>query len=232
MICESVYQDYGTFGTALSTQYGISSNDYLESVFSAQLTELSVGRTIYKLIRPSKVRWWPTGEGDWMCSITGIKDYQGIGNTRKEAFDELRLEIHTDFQRFLRKPRFEMSEEESLKWIQLSSVIDLLEYKLTTPLELREIGCVSYQRKSRPTRIKWLSGYNYIIDPEQVPPELMSCKTGQWIEAVVKRDPVTYRELSIDSISKISFRIPSDSDIEQSWEDMPKADLPEKSWDW
>jgi hypothetical protein len=125
-----------------------------------------------------------------------------------------------------------MSEEERARWSDLAKVIDILEYKMTTPVVVREIGQVSYGMISRPQRIKWIRGENYFIDPTRVPGELMGCAPGQWVEAVVKRDPVNHRILEIESINKIRFRIPTESEIEKMWESMPKADLTSDSWTW
>jgi len=205
--------------------------EQISSALSELRTKLSVGQTYYKLIKPILVNWIPMDQV-WVCYIMELNNYIGNGNTIDQAFEELKLAIHTDFQRLDKKRPFEMDEEESNKWTQLTSVIDLLHYKMTTPIVTREIGEVSFWKISRPYSIKWISGQTYIIDPYKVPAELMSCRPGQWIEAVLKRDPITNREIEIESITKISFRIPQPSEVKALTESLPKADLESTGWSW
>jgi len=58
----------------------------------------------------------------------------------------------------------------------------------------------------------------------------MSCAPGQWIEAVVLKDPMTFGIVEIQSITKVKFRLPSESEIERFWNDMPAADLDSGQW--
>jgi hypothetical protein len=203
--------------------------------FSSMLTQpidcVQVGETRYQFVRPVQLSWLPTARG-WTCHIIGLIGYVGQGDTPEQAFDELKLRIHTDFQILLRKRPFEMDEVQRLNWIQLTSVIDLLYYRTTTPITTREIGQVSFGRISRPYRIKWISSQNYLIDVEKVPGELMSCAPGQWVEADITRDPVNHRILAIESIRKISYRLPSGVELRSIWENMPKAEVEAAAWAW
>jgi len=119
---------------------------------------------------------------------------------------------------------------ERCRWSQIAGLIDVLHYRMTTPLVVREMGQVSHGKISRPYRIKWLNGKNYTIEPDKVPGELMSCASGQWIEAVVLKDPMTFAIVEIQSITKVRFRLPTDSEIEEFWKDMPVADLDSGEW--
>ena len=196
-----------------------------------QLSGFTVGTTVYRFIDNANVNWIPATDG-WVCYMDELQNYTGVGKTCQKAFEELKINIHTHFQRLCRKRPFEMTEQEVKHWPQLTGLIDLLYYKTTTPIVVREVGCVSYQKLSRPVMIEWMSGKKYFIEPDKVPGDLMSCAPGQWVEAVVKRDPITYRELEIESIGKISFRIPSKSEMGKLWGDMPKADLETTDWAW
>jgi hypothetical protein len=100
-----------------------------------------------------------------------------------------------------------------------------------TPIVVREVGQISYGMISRPYRIKWLTGYNIVIDPYRVPPELMSLKPGQYIDAVVKRDPVTHKEIEILSVQSIAFHLPTEAEAKNFLETLPVARLAEGSWD-
>jgi len=198
---------------------------------SWQINRFSVGSTSYVFIKPVQGCNIPS-EGEWISYIRSLPQYLGKGSTSDEAYEDLKINIHVDFQQLHMKRPFEMSKEESTRWSNLASVIDVLEYKMTTPLVVREIGQISYGKRSRPFRIKWITGENYIIVPEKVPGELMACRTSEWIEAVVKRHPVNHQVLEIESINRIRFRIPTDNEILNFWENIPQAELPRSDWSW
>ena len=205
-----------------------------EQSFSA-LTEIRrdmrIGETYYRLVGPAAVSYVPRAEG-WTCYVHGLTGWLGSGGTPEQAFDELKVQLHTAFQTLLRKRPFEMTEEERSKWVQLTGLIDLLYYKTTTPVITHEIGRVSFDQIARPHHVEWINGTRYRIDPERVPGELMSCRTGQWIEAIVRWNPVSHAILGIDSIHKISFRIPSESELNSIWEAMPRANVKSGEWVW
>ncbi len=208
---------------------------YQDEQFSSMLTQpiqhLEVGETRYQFVRPAQLNWLPTAKG-WACHILELTGYAGEADTPEHAFNEMKLQVHTDFQVLLRKRPFEMDDVQRFKWVRLTSVIDLLHYRTTTPLTLQEIGRVHFDRIARPHRIEWISGRNYVIDPERVPAELMSCATGQWIEATVKHHPVDHRILWIESVRKISFRIPTEKGTKSMWEKMPTAEVKAGPWNW
>lgn len=212
-----------------------SVNPYQDEQFSSMLTQpidgLSVGRIRYQFVRPANLNWLPTPRG-WICRLTGLTSYAGQGDTPEQAVDELKLQIHAAFQVLLRRRPFEMDEVQRLRWIELTSVIDLLHYRTTAPITTREIGQISFGRISRPYRIKWISGENYRIDPENVPAELMSCAPGQWVEAEAVRHPVDRRILRIEAVHKVSFRLPRARELRSIWENMPIAEIQTGEWAW
>jgi hypothetical protein len=201
----------------------------IPSALTTSFDRISVGRTTYHLIRPVAANHIPTIDG-WACRLNELDIYVGRGKTPHEAREDLEIQIHTDFQRLYAKRPFEMTDDEQRRWCQIAGVIDVLNYRMTTPLVVREMGQVSYGKISRPYRIKWLNGKNYTIEPDKVPGELMSCAPGQWIEAVVLKDPMTFGIVEIQSITKVKFRLPTDSEIEEFWNDMPIADLDSGEW--
>lgn len=169
---------------------------------------------------------------DWICWSSDLgSSIAGKGNTFVSAQEDFKNQLHTIFQRLYRKRPFEMNENEKRQWQRLINIIDVPLYRATTPIVVQEIGQISYGRISRPYRIKWLTGSNYIIDTGKVPPELMSLRTGQYIEAIVKRDPVTHREIEINSIKPISFRLPNDKEARKMWDSISPAELHEGGWD-
>jgi hypothetical protein len=218
-----------SYGAARAEEETFISTD--KSSFTWPLQEFSVGSTAYVFLRPMQRHYIPSEDG-WVSYIRELPKYLGKGQTAEEAFDDLKISIHVDFQRLHRMRPFEMSDEETTKWSNLASVIDVLEYKITTPVTVREIGQVSFGKIARPQRVKWIRGENYLIDPTKVPAELMGCRPGQWIEAIVKRHPVSHTILKIESINKIRFRIPRDSEIGTMWQSMPEADLTPDDWTW
>jgi len=201
------------------------------SALTTQQSSLRLGKTTYQLTRPVNVCWMPAEQG-WLCYIQDLIGHVGRGATRQQAFHELKAQIHAGFQTLQRKRPFEMSGSERDRWLSLTSLIDLLHYRTTTPVTTRELGQVSFGRIARPFRIKWVSGQNYLIDVEKVPGELMSCAPGQWVEAAVARDPVSHSILAIESIRKISFRLPSGAELRSIWDNMPKAELESSEWTW
>lgn len=199
----------------------------------AVLYSLEFGNTVYKFPRGLTIN--SVGDyvsGDWICWSSDLDaSVIGKGDSVLAAQEDFKNELHTAFQRLYRKRPFEMNKQEQKQWQRLTNVIDVHLYKTTTPLIVREVGQISNGMISRPYRIKWLTGYNYIIDPHNVPNELMSMKPGQYIEAVVERDPLTHKERKIVSVKSISFRLPNEQEAKRIWEEMPAADLPEGCWD-
>jgi hypothetical protein len=211
---EQIKYEYSNFDTSISP-----------------MEKLEVGDTVYKFVKCLK-RFDIPSENGFVSRLSGLNKYIGKGDTAEEAFWDLRDSIHADYQQLQRKRPFEMSEEERTRWSDLAKAIDILDYKMTTPLVVREIGQVSYGKISRPHRIKWITGENYIIASDKVPGDLMACRPSEWIEAVVKRDPVNNQVLEIESISRMRFRIPTDTEIRKFWDNIPSANLPRGDWSW
>lgn len=206
-------------------------DDLSSSMLAQPLDYLQVGETRYQFVRHAQLNWLPTAKG-WVCHILELTGYAGEADTPEHAFAELKVQVHTDFQVLLRKRPFEMDEVQRSKWVRLTSVIDLLHYRTTTPLTTQEIGQIHFDQIARPHRIEWINDRSYVIDVERVPAELMSYATGQWIEATVKHHPVDHRILQIESVRKISFRIPTKTETKSLWEKMPKAEVEAGQWHW
>lgn len=201
-----------------------ASYEHSSSFDSIQYIE--VGKTEYKLIYPIKTATvYVQKQKIWVCHTSEFEYFGASKKDREDAVEKFKHKIHIRFQQLYSKRPFEMTEEEYHEWIKLANTIDLLNYKTTTPLETREIGCVSYKNLPYPYRIKWLTDENYIINPSEVPGELMSYRPGQWIEAVVERDPVNYKVLGISSTKKIRFHIPRSGEAKSYRDKMKKIKL-------
>jgi len=186
----------------------------------------------YRFLRNIAVQGICNFSEGWLCWSRDLgASFIGKGDAFVSAFEDFKNQLHTIFQRLYRMRPFEMSDQEQEQWRKLVNLIDVHHYRTTTPLVVREVGQVSYGQISRPYRIKWLSGNNYIIDRNSVPENLMALKPGRYIEAVVKRDPVTHKEIEILSVQPISFHLPTDKQAKEYWDKMPVAKLPEGRWD-
>jgi hypothetical protein len=204
------------------------------SVTGKQLVHnIRAGSASYELIRPVQVNFTWVGNM-WMCWSDDFGfAYVGTGESLPSAYSNWENLVHVDFQTLYHRRPFEMAPEEQKRWNLLVGTIDVLHYRQNTPLSLREVGCISWDKYQYPTRINWINGSSDYFSLSQVPPELAECKPGQWIEAVVKRHPVTNRLLTIEHIQKIkSLFMPSPSQLNRDWESVPRADLPKTKWDW
>lgn len=216
------YYDIGEY----SNEYKEGIDSYSNSSGFDSLHEVNVGETRYSLLSSIDVFVsYSPDTNQWECHEKELS-YIGISSeSSRDAIKDFKSQMHIRFQQLYSKRTFEMTEDEHKEWVKLANTIDLLHYKITTPLKIREIGCVSYGRVSYPYRIKWLTDENYIIEPPKVPAELMSYKTGQWIEAIVEREPVTHKVLKISSVRRIRFHIPRSGETKKYWDNMEKIEL-------
>lgn len=233
MFCPTVSQNVAESASWSLTESAAESatEDQSFSVLAEVRQDVRVGKACYRFIRPARINYLPADRG-WICYVSGLTSYLGNGETPEQAFEELKVRIHTAFQTLLTKRPFEMDEDEHSRWVELTSVIDLLHYKTTTPVTTYEIGQVSFAKVAHPHLIKWINGTRYRIDPHKVPGELMSYRPGQWIDAVVRRDPVSHTVVEIESVRRISFRVPRKSELKAAWEAMPEAKLEPTEWAW
>ncbi|MGE5294608.1 MAG: hypothetical protein ACM3VT_07255, partial [Solirubrobacterales bacterium] len=193
MFCQAVPQSVPEF-VSWSLTESASADSVDSGAFSAlkeTKQDMRVGKTYYCFVRPVVINYVPDAKG-WMCYMHGLPDYVGQGDTSERAFEDLSVQIHTAFQTLVRKRPFEMDGDERSRWVRLTSVIDLLYYRTTTPVTTYEIGQVHRDMIARPHRIEWITGKSDLIEPQRVPGDLMGCPPGQWIEAVVRRDPVDH----------------------------------------
>lgn len=192
---------------------------------------IEIGKIKYKLLAPLKTATiYIPNQKLWVCHTNDRFKYVGISKkSRDAAIEDFIFQIHVRFQQLYSKRPFEMIEDEHNEWIKLANTIDLLHYKTTTPLKLREIGCVSFKNYPYPYRIKWLTDENYIINPSKVPGELMNFRPGQWVEAIVERCPVNHNVLGISSVRKIKFHIPRSGEAQRYWDNMERIELDEQS---
>lgn len=199
------------------------------------LRSFKVGSAHYRFLKLVEISHsYSLKNYSWLCWAQEIGSfYTGVGKTLLDAQKEWENLVHADFQSLYGKRPFEMTEDERQRWELLSSIVDVLHYRQNTLLSVREIGCVRFGHYSYPTKIIWIDGRRDIFSLNQVPSDLASCKPGQWIEAIVERDPQHSRLIQITHIQKIApIRRPSKDTMEAYWSELPKAELPERDWDW
>jgi len=196
------------------------------------LFELKIGNSEYPLrlnINLERVR---IGD-DWYCSCADGTELIGRGNNAFEAEDDWKRRFHAHFQQLYAIRPFEMDDNQKRSWQFLCDIVDVAEYRATTPVETCEIGRISFGKVSYPQKIHWLNGRQERINLGSVPATMAGYKTGQWFEATVHRDPITAKLKGIVACKKIASvhleRRPHV--VEDFWKQIPAADLEAGDWD-
>lgn len=223
--------------TLEEAQFGATDGPTAASGTSAsgvvRLRDLSVGSARYEFLKPLSARHSWDGDA-WICwALEPGLPYKGRGETPALARQEWACLLHADFQRLYAMRPFEMSEADLRRWQSLLRIIDVSQYRESTPVSLREIGQVRWDTRPYPYKIQWIDGRYDLIELNLVPPELAGCKPGQWVEADVRRHPRTGCLVQIDHVQRIAtIREPSEKQLDQYWQDLPKAETEECDWDW
>ena len=197
------------------------------------LAEVRFEKTIYRC--PSRARLHYRFDGQaWNCWGRELASLcVGEGQTPRLAREDWHQRFHAEFQRLYAMRPFEMTPDESRNWEAILSIVDVVDYRLSTPLSIREIGCVRYPRTPYPSQMRWIDGRREGFSLHQVPAELAGCKPGQWVEAIVEREPLTGRLIHIVHVQRIPSPLPeSPRSVRAAWEKMRQAELPEAEWDW
>ena len=198
------------------------------------MDEIVVGRTRYKFRNIVRGCLYPTDVGDFEFVLDSLASYVvGRGQSREDAERDWREQVHTLFQRLLKMRPWEMSADEAACWRSLNTLIDVAEYRRTTPIAMRQLGRIRYLTAARPQRIDWAAGGIDHLAFDEAPPEIAGYRAGQWIEAVVDRDPVSGKLLRIHSVEPIPEIRPMGTDEQSRYlEGLPTFRLPESDVDW
>jgi len=197
------------------------------------LAEIRFDKAHYRC--PNRIRLHHQFDGQvWHCWARELSSVcVGEGQTPSLAREDWHQRFHAEFQRLYVKRTFEMTPQESDSWEAILSVVDVVDYRVSTPLRIREIGCVRYRHMPYPYQMRWIDGRRELFTLHQVPAEIAGCKPGQWVEAIVEREPLTGRLIRIVHAQKIPSPLPErPGTLRAAWEGMRKAELPETEWDW
>ena len=199
------------------------------------LTSIRVGGTEYELRRAIQGRLYPSDNGHYEFVVDALAAYiVGRGDTADSAADDWRNKLHAAVQQLLAARPFEMSNSDVARWRALESVIDMAQYRRTTPVRMRQLGRVEYLRHPFPKAIHWTGTGRERIALETMPPEFAGFKPGQWIEAICERDPLTGRLLRVTHVEPIpALRFMSREQQDEFLQSLPRGDsLPESDLDW
>ncbi|MAT13961.1 MAG: hypothetical protein CMJ46_01675 [Planctomyces sp.] len=165
------------------------------------MSRLRVSGLTYPLRRPCQASFIPnTGE----FLVEEFSGFVGRGESFDAAKEAWALSVHAAFQDLLHKRHFEFTADEEKVWSVLSSNIDVAVYRNNTPLMVTQFGRVR-QVRPYPSQIEWDNGYRESINISQVDADdFITYKSGQPFEAVVTRDPVSFRLKRIVHIKRIS----------------------------
>jgi len=215
-----------TCGIHEATREG-TANSVTGDVF---LREIHFGKVAYKCPETLVLHCQHEGDGwiSWERSLLHI--CVGRGASPELARQEWKRCFHAEFQRLYAMRPFEMAEDDRSKWQSLVNLVDVVDYRMSTPTTLQEIGCVRHPHASYPSQMCWIDGREERFDLDQVPSQMAGFKPGQWVEAAVERDAAG-RLLRILHVQKISTP-PSDQAAQTIWDAVPVANLPEVEWDW
>lgn len=165
------------------------------------MSTLSVAGFTYPLRRICRASFIPVA-GEFV--VEEFSAFVGRGETIDAAREDWALRVHAAFQELLHKRPFEMSADDKREWSVLSSNIDIAVYRNQTPLKITQFGRVS-QARPYPSQIRWDDGTKEDVRVSQVDADdFITYKPGQPFEAVVARDPVSFRLQRIVHIQRRS----------------------------
>ncbi|MEM9411308.1 MAG: hypothetical protein AAGA30_09360 [Planctomycetota bacterium] len=159
-----------------------------------------VGDVVYALKRPLEAIFEPAfvnAEGRFFVSELASLVI-GRGNDLNSAKKDWELQIDAHIQKLLSKQDFERTDEDDKAWEQLNRFFNLPELKYSTPFDVRIYGKLVKVRGHQ-RFIKWIDGTKSKFDRNRIPADMVSFEIGQPFEAVVKRDPRTWKILKIAS---------------------------------
>jgi hypothetical protein len=176
-------------------------SEFATDAIRSEMSQLRVAEFNYPLRRICRASFIPVA-----CEflVEEFSAFVGHGASIEAAREDWALRVHAAFQELLHKRPFELTAEEKRVWSVLSSNIDVAVYRNQMPLQVIQFGRVS-QARPYPSQIQWDDGTREDIQIRQVDAaDFITYKPGQPFEAVVARDPVSYRLKRIVHIERRS----------------------------
>lgn len=192
------------YASAMEYAHELPFRNYFDTdAMRSIMYEIRVAGVVYPL-RQSCVTDFIPGIGDLL--VEGFSPtFVGHGTTPAEAEKDWALSVHAAFQELQYKRPFEMTPEDNEKWSVLSSRIDVTVFRNNMPIRVREFGCIERKRGQYPEMILWENGRKESITLNQVDsPDFVTYRVGQPIEAVVARDPLTFKLIRIIDVHRRS----------------------------
>ncbi len=176
-------------------------NIFASDAIHSSLSELRIAGVSYPLQKPVQSRYIPVA-GEFL--VEGFSpQFIGRGATYNEAKRDWLISVHSACQDLMTKRPFEMSANDLQKWKVISSRIDVPTYRNQTPIQTHQFGRVRWDVRPYPSKIHWESGEIESISLDQVNcPDFVTYKPNQPVEAVVERDPLSFRLIRIVSIER------------------------------
>jgi hypothetical protein len=198
------------------------------------LSEIQVGETMYRLRKPVQGLFISNRGRGWEFWVGGFApSFVGQGSNAEESFDQWRDQVHETFQQLYGKRPFEMNSDEQSQWEILQNMIDVVGYQNETPLLVRQLGHVT-QARPEPRQITWTDGRKETVRLDVMPGEFAAYKPGQWFEAIVERDPLTWHLRRVRYVQRTAtLRRLSQALLASYWSSLPTTkSLPESKRDW
>ena len=167
---------------------------------AAVIPQVIVGGVSYPLRRAFVGRYYRYLE---QLIVDGVSPLiVGRGASENEAKEDFCLQIHSTIQDLLGKRPFELSNRDKQLLTIIDRFVDVTVFRNTQSIQVRQYGKISKARPY-PEEIEWENGTKDLVPVSLViTPEYVNYKPGQPVEAVVERDPMTFRLRRIVHISK------------------------------
>lgn len=165
-----------------------------------EMQSFRVGGILYRLPRPLLATFEPpVAHKLGRFIVNGLETYfVGRGKTVEEAREDWEGQIDFSIQQLLAVQDFERTEEQQKQWHLLCRYFDMNEIRYSNPLKIRAYGRL-LSTHSREFRIRFIDGEKVTLSRTEIADEMVRFLPGQPFEAVVLRDPRTWKLIRIES---------------------------------
>ena len=198
-----------------------------------RLSSIRVGPHTYRLLRALQLECVRLAADRWRCFARGLRGIEGEGRTSVESKDAFCVNVHTAFQQLYTTRPFEMTDDQRQRWRRLCSVIDILSYREETPVTIRQLGRIISAPLGSTRRVRWIHKGVDVISVLSSPAEFAGYGTGQWFDAVVRKDLRTGNVVGIAHSQRMDAPPAVSRDAAAEYfQALPIERLPGKAWEW